>query len=129
MLQQIHFIAQAGSAGCLDVQVGGPSTLFGQVLRVVRLAGLAQHRNLRFPAWRRCLNGPSERPRKKNKRNKQGQLDTGAWTQTRIEKKGASTKTSTINLLREVRIVWRCCCMGVLWADFDQHARRLHHNV
>lgn len=52
VLEQVDFVAQAGGAGRFHVQIGRPSTLLGQVLRMVRLAGLAQHGDLRLPAWR-----------------------------------------------------------------------------
>lgn len=59
VLQQVDFVPQTGGAGRFHVQIGRPSTLLGQVLRMVRLTGLAQHGDLRLPAWRRTLHGLS----------------------------------------------------------------------
>lgn len=55
VIEQVDFVAHAGGAGRFHVQVGRPSTLLGQVLRMVRLTGLAQHSDLRLPARRRTL--------------------------------------------------------------------------
>lgn len=51
VVQQIHLVAETGRAGHLDAQIRGPSSFLGQELRMVRLSGFAQHRNLWFPSW------------------------------------------------------------------------------